>query len=226
MFRPHKLGDIFQNENLTVFFGNRDSKTDEYRKIFSQNYFFRLKQIHSDVVHSVDKSQQDWTLEGDATVTSEKNFAICSISADCMPVFIYNKPREMIAAIHAGWRGIAKRIIPKTIDLMKSKGADPKENVYFIGPHIMKNSFEVDNQVRDEILKSVATAPIQGISEPISDAKSIVDLLAIAEIQIKEFSPDSSIIKHVFDTKTDSRYHSFRRDRENSGRQVSFICLS
>lgn len=226
MFKAHRLGDLYQKENLTVFFGNQHSKTDEYRKTFPQWDFFRLKQIHSDIVHLIDRSQKDLRLEGDASVTREKGFAICAISADCMPVMIFNREAQMIAAIHAGWRGIARRIIPATIAKMKSYGADPARNTYFIGPHILKASFEVENSVRDELLLSVNAGLTRGLSESLSDAKSIVDLLALAELQIRESSPDSVIIKHVFDTKTDGRYHSFRRDRENSGRQVSFICLS
>ncbi len=226
MFNTHPLGHLYQKNGLTVFFGGRDSKTDEFRKIFPQWKFFRLKQVHGNVVHSVDSGQPDMKIEGDASVTVERNLSLCSISADCMPVFIFNPERQMIAAVHAGWRGIAKRVIPATIERMKAQGADPRQNTYFIGPHILKSSFEVENTVRDELLRSTPRGTSAVISETTSNAKSIVDLLALAELQVQEYSIDSNIIKLAFDTKTDLRYHSFRRDKDMSGRQVSFICLS
>lgn len=227
-FRPHRLGSLFQEKQLTVFFGNRGSSTDLFRQDFPQWQFFRLKQIHSDHIFQVDATSPDYNWEGDGSFTFSRKLALCSITADCMPVFIYSEDSQSIAAIHAGWRGIANRIIPKTFEKMKEKGVD-RDNSYsfFIGPHILKSSFEVDNPVRDQILASVEAAHDDKSQyfEAISLTKSLVDLRAVALKQIRLVAPYARVITHLFDTKTDPQYRSFRRDRENSGHQVSFICL-
>lgn len=86
----------------------------------------------------------------DAVVTHLKDFCLCVSTADCVPVLIYDKVREVIAAVHAGWRGTVGRIVEKTIETMRSHyGSEGKDIVACIGPSISLGSFEVGDEVYD-----------------------------------------------------------------------------
>lgn len=84
----------------------------------------------------------------DAVVTQLKDFCLCVSTADCVPVLLYDKEKEVIAAVHAGWRGTVGRIVEKTIEVMKSHyGSESKDLVACIGPSISLESFEVGDEV-------------------------------------------------------------------------------
>ena len=84
----------------------------------------------------------------DAVVTQLKDFCLCVSTADCVPVLLYDKEKEVIAAVHAGWRGTVGRIVEKTIEVMKSHyGSEGKNIVACIGPSISLESFEVGDEV-------------------------------------------------------------------------------
>ena len=84
----------------------------------------------------------------DAVVTQLKDFCLCVSTADCVPVLLYDKEKEVIAAVHAGWRGTVERIVEKTIEVMKSHyGSEGKDLVACIGPSISLESFEVGDEV-------------------------------------------------------------------------------
>ena len=84
----------------------------------------------------------------DAVVTHLKDFCLCISTADCVPVLLYDKEKQVIAAIHAGWRGTVGRIVEKTLEVMKSQyGSEGKNIIACIGPSISLDSFEVGDEV-------------------------------------------------------------------------------
>ena len=86
--------------------------------------------------------------EVDAVVTHLKDFCLCVSTADCVPVLLYDKEKQVIAAVHAGWRGTVGRIVEKTLEVMKSQyGSKGKNIVVCIGPSISLESFEVGDEV-------------------------------------------------------------------------------
>lgn len=86
--------------------------------------------------------------EVDAVVTHLKDFCLCVSTADCVPVLLYDKQKQVIAAVHAGWRGTVGRIVEKTLGVMQSQyGSGGKDIVACIGPSISLESFEVGDEV-------------------------------------------------------------------------------
>ena len=84
----------------------------------------------------------------DAVVTHLKGFCLCVSTADCVPILIYDKEKQVIAAVHAGWRGTVGRIVEKTLEVMKLYyGTDGKDVIACIGPSISLESFEVGDEV-------------------------------------------------------------------------------
>ena len=84
----------------------------------------------------------------DAVVTHLKDFCLCVSTADCVPILIYDTKRQVIAAVHAGWRGTVGRIAENTLEVMESQyGTEGKDVIACIGPSISLESFEVGDEV-------------------------------------------------------------------------------
>ena len=139
-------GEITRYSDVELFFGTKHDKIDEY----SPNNKF-LNQDHSGKAFLLtDNNQQTSDLKVDAIVTTLNDINLCIRSADCVPILVYDKYNEIIAAIHAGWRGASSEIIQNTIKLMESIGGNTSAMNAFIGPCIRRNSYEVGEEVLQE----------------------------------------------------------------------------
>jgi hypothetical protein len=222
------LGFLIEAPQFVALFGGQKSQLLNLQSSFETYQFLRIKQTHGDtVVHSQDYTL-DYKVKADAHYTQAEKTALCISTADCIPVLIYEPRTNYIAAVHAGWRGVANRIVPKTIQTLVDRGAAVENMQVLVGPHIQMNSFEVDNPVRDQILDSIQFFADQNDSlyhKNINAQKSLVDLNQVMKTQMQNCGV---VFDHLYnlhlDTYTDLRFHSYRRDKEKSGRQLSFIC--
>ena len=99
------------------------------RKKISKNSknIFLLSQIHSNKFVFIDKKYKSKTKpRADAIVTDQVNLHIAVLTADCVPILIFDDQRKMIAAIHSGWKGALKGIISKVIKFMVKRGSKTK----------------------------------------------------------------------------------------------------
>src|SRR3989338_8124773 len=119
----------------------------------------------------------------DALITNSAETPIAVRSADCMPILLADPETGAIGAVHAGWRGTAKRILERTIDeLQKNFGAKP-ENIYAaLGPSIGPCCFEVRADVLDAFQK--LGQPVQEYTQPKSDESWMLDLRGLNEHQL------------------------------------------
>lgn len=86
----------------------------------------------------------------DALVTNEANLCLMVLTADCVPVLLFDPERRVIAAIHAGWKGTVADIVGKTVNLLQEHyGCDPCDILAGIGPAIGKCCFEVGQEVAE-----------------------------------------------------------------------------
>ncbi|MEN0058533.1 MAG: peptidoglycan editing factor PgeF [Bdellovibrio sp.] len=223
-------GQELETPEITLLFGNKEAQWSSLRAAYPHYEFVRLKQIHSDAIVESTDPLLDPPVIADAHFTSRVRLALCVITADCMPVFFYDPVRRAVAGIHAGWRGVASRIVPKTLLQLQTEGSEMRDLRVFIGPHIQRSSFEVENDVRDLILSSLGPlSPSERNSyiDVLESSKVRVDLGAVVRAQLQQHH---ILAEHIqtfpADTMTDPQYHSYRRDRDKSGRQISFICLN
>ena len=121
----------------------------------SSKKIFLVKQIHSNkfIYIDSDSKSSDLNINVDAIITDKKKFPIAVLTADCVPLLIYDKKRKMIAALHAGWKGAFKGIIQKVIKFMFSKGCNPKDMTVVIGPSISVKNYEVKNKFKNKFIK-------------------------------------------------------------------------
>ena len=109
----------------------------------SQNIFL-LNQIHSNKFVFIDnKYKSKIKPKADAIITDQINLPIAVLTADCVPILICDNQKQIIAAIHAGWKGAFKGIISKVIKFMIKKGSKTKNITAVIGPAISVKNYEV-----------------------------------------------------------------------------------
>lgn len=104
------------------------------------------KQIHSSIINYSEKPQN---FDGcDAIYTDKKNNFLAVSVADCIPVFLYEPEKKIVAGIHSGWKGTLDKIVSKTIVELKSKfSIDISNLIAFIGPGISQDKYEVGEEV-------------------------------------------------------------------------------
>ena len=143
--------------------GSRDNKNKiiENLKIVknkinkkSKNIFL-LYQFHSNKFVFLKKNFQfsKNKIKADAVITDQKKIPIAVLTADCVPVLLYDNKRKMIAAIHAGWKGALKEIVKKVISFMLKKGCKENSIIAAIGPCIQQNSYNVKEDFKKKFIK-------------------------------------------------------------------------
>lgn len=178
-----------------------------------------LNQVHSDTIYVYDGNIHD----GDAIITDKKNTILGVFTADCVPVLIYDKNKEVIAAIHSGWKGTLKCIVKKTIEKMVHEfNCNSEDLKAYIGPHIMECCYEVSEDLiknfkEEKIYKDIKIATNRKLSLQSCIEKQLLDSGVNSE-QINKLE----ICTHCND---DHILYSYRKDKENCGRMFSFIFI-
>lgn len=221
------LGFLIETPKFTALLGGQKANLANLQASFSGVDFIRIKQTHSDiVVHSMEPSL-DYQVEADAHFTRLPRTALCISTADCIPLLIFDEKTELVASVHAGWRGVANQIVPKTLKTLQGLGASADHLHILVGPHIQMPSFEVSYEVRDAILSSIDFGAVQAESlyhRNLNSEKSLVDLNQVLKTQLENSGLSIDRVYNLsLDTLTDPRFHSHRRDKEKAGRQISFI---
>jgi len=209
MFKETELGFCFQGKNHFVFFGKKNCTIEDLKSAYPHFQFRQTQQTHSDIlIESIPTSENT---EADAHFTTQENVALIVRTADCIPALVYEPNSGIILAVHAGWRGVENKILLKSLMHLNIK----KNLIVYFGPHILQNSFQVDLEVKNKL-------------EPEShqffqkDNKFYIDLKSILTQQLHSFV-ECKLNSLELDTLTDHRLHSFRRDKESSGRNLSFV---
>lgn len=229
------MNNIFfpsNNENKEIFIvtlskghGIKASDiTKEYRQKLEIDFFKEInldikkavfmQQVHRDNIVKIDESnkvfynKENPVKETDALITNLKNVPLVIQTADCLPVILYCKESKSMAAIHSGWRGTVKKIIPKTIELMKQEYNIDKRTMYaYIGAHIFEKDYEVGEEVANYFR-----------AKRIINGKWHVDNSMEAVLQMIE----SGLLEENIEVSNLNSYneifYSYRRDGEQVGR--------
>lgn len=131
---------------------SRQINTDKTNIIMPhQSHGTEIRQIATDFL-TLPEQVKAMILENvDALMTDVRNICIGVSTADCIPILIYDREHHSAAAIHAGWRGTAKRITQKAVEHMRlTYGSRPEALQAVIGPGISLDAFEVGDEVYDE----------------------------------------------------------------------------
>jgi polyphenol oxidase len=187
---------------------------------------FQLKQVHSNQIHVVTQSPLNYLpqIEGDAIVTQCAQVAIGIRTADCLPILIYDPDSKVIAAVHAGWRGTEQKIVQKTIEKMQHDYPTLTESLRVVlGPCIQTKNYEVDQDVERAFHDPVAIKSQYLL--PAANHKWHLDLQRANFLQLEQVGvlPDHIDILNHCTFGEPNRFHSYRRNKSQAGRQLSFI---
>jgi len=116
---------------------------------------YLVKQVHGAKFVFLKKNSfiKNRSVKADAIITEKKKLPIAILTADCVPILIFDKKKKIIAAIHAGWRGAFKGIVQKVIKFMLKKGCKKNDMIVAIGPSISVNSYEIKKQFKEKFIK-------------------------------------------------------------------------
>jgi YfiH family protein len=189
-------------------FPTRDVSDAEFAAALRGRRIVQVKQVHgARAVLAAEAGGQ----EADALVAPRNESVAIGIRvADCVPVLVASTDTGAVAAIHAGWRGVAAGVVPAGVELL-GRGA----LLAAIGPCICACCFEVGADVADRI----------GFVTRRAGDKAYVDLRAAVRAQLRTLGLVDNAIDDVPGcTKHEpDRFYSFRRDGANSGRMLAAI---
>jgi len=213
----------FDSLNLGLYTQDHEDHVDQNRTQFFNQLGFQPSEVsHSHQVHSSEIlwDAQAGGVEGyDALVTQKSGVLLSVTVADCTPILIYDELRQVIAAVHAGWKGTVGGIVSKVLAGMKDRYGTVPQGVYaYIGPCICQETFEVDADVADRFTK-----PYKGWDA--AKEKYLVDLKGANRDQLIDFgvpahqieiSPHSTVLQNDL-------FFSHRKEKGQTGRLLAVI---
>ena len=177
-----------------------------------------LKQVHgARVVHAGSKDFAGDPPEADAIVANRAQDICVVQTADCLPILLCAADGHEIAAIHAGWRGLAAGVIETTIGAMNTAAADI---IAWFGPAISQPAFEVGDEVRAAFIEGDAGAAAAFLPNP--RGRWQADLYALGRRQLAHLAVTAVYGGGLCTYADAERFFSYRRDGQ-TGRLYSFI---
>lgn len=151
----------------------------------------------------------------DSVYTREPGIACAVLTADCLPILLMNRSGDEIAAVHAGWRGLAAGAIQTAIDRFSASS----QLLAVIGPAIGFDAFEVGEEVK----AAFQGAPEQ-VFQALGNGKFLADLNAIAIHQLQKAGVQCFVGMAECTVERNDRFYSYRKEGQ-TGRMASLIWI-
>lgn len=217
--------------NLSSRVGDRGSAvTENWRRLQKQVgrevRFASMQQVHGARV--VEASCDGVSPEADGLMTNSTGVAVTVMTADCVPILLAAPGRRAVAAVHAGWRGTAARIVARAIEEMAARyGCEAGEIFAALGPSIDACCYQVDAVVERSFIDSWGERPDSLQPEVGAAAKYRVDLRAANEQLLHQAGVPAEQIERVGPCTSCAadRYFSHRASKGTAGRQIGFVAL-
>lgn len=223
----------FASLNLGDHVGDDREVVAENRRRFAESLGAHpvfLRQVHGTGVVEIGSRTPDGT-EADACFTREPGVACTIMVADCMPVLFADEAGTVVAAAHAGWRGLAGHggtgVLEATVRTLESAaGVSPASLLAWLGPCIGPGKFEVGPEVREAFTTGDPGAA--SAFAPQAGGKFLADLPALAHrrlaaLGVSRLSGNDGTVRWCT-VSNPSLFFSHRRDRA-SGRFAAAVVL-
>lgn len=201
---------------------------------------YRVKQVHGNIVLtpseirqesdklSVAEEAQDLLPQADGLITEQAQQAVWVASADCTPVLIADAESGQAAAVHAGWRGTAAKIVPQAIARLQNQGSKIQQLRIAMGPAIAGEVYQVSTQVAAEVGNSIITdksednllnilysLPKSPLSADPHPGRVRLDVRRVIGLQLEQFgiSPEQVAIAPHCTYQEPEHFFSYRRDK-------------
>ena len=148
---------VYKSLNCGV--GSNDSKKNVRKnlKIVSKKMgiskkLVLLNQLHSSKIYFINKLPKKKLL-GDGLITAASGMPIAILTADCAPILFFDPKKNIIGAVHSGWKGAYKKIGDKMVKFFKKKGSKLSNICAVIGPCISQSNYEIKNDFKTKFLR-------------------------------------------------------------------------
>lgn len=228
-FPVHAMNMSFTREN------NTDNVLENYRRAaielgVSFAGMTGVCQVHGNDVLLVDETNKGLNKNGnyDAMITQTPGVTLCTVHADCTPVFLYDPTHCAVAAVHSGWRSTAKRISQVAVEAMHHHfGTKPEDLQVVIGPAISLDAFEVDEDVFS-VFRDVFPHLIENPTLCRIPGETTKWHLSVSGFVYHTILESGVLANHVYwdqrCTFSDARrFFSHRRDRGTTGAMAGLI---
>lgn len=221
-----------KDENMNIYFttaeNNINYKFDtiegvnnlsELQRKYDLKNVSYLNQVHSNKVLNADEKILKGDIEGDSIVCSKANIAVGVFTADCVPVILYDKSKNVIAAVHSGWRGTFDNIVENTVDVMKDKyGCSDIKAI--IGPHIRECCYQVSNEL--------ITKFSEKYNKTYKNGERNLNIEKYIKSQLVKYVEEEEITTLNLCTfcSESPEFYSFRKKGKDAGRMFSFIFMN
>jgi len=177
-----------------------------------------LKQVHGVAV--VDAARAGIEPEADGAFAAQPGTVCAVLTADCLPVLLCNRAGTKVAALHAGWRGLAGGVIEAGVQAL---GVPGNELLAWLGPAIGPEAFEVGPEVRTAFIQQDAQAA--QAFRTARDGKYLADIYLLARQRLQRLGV-AAVYGGWFCTVTDgAHFFSYRRDGA-TGRMAALVWLT
>lgn len=213
----------YQGFNLAFHVADRDEDVTANRDQLQKMLQLPSKPIWLNQVHGVrvvEALPENTLQEADASFARQANQVCAILTADCLPILLCDHQGSQAAAIHAGWRGLAKGIIEATLEKLTTQ---PSELLAWLGPAIGPQKFEVGADVYTQF--SELNPGNKTAFKPFTSTTWLADIYELAHIQLRSLGV-SAIYGGEYCTYLQSEdFFSFRRDGQKTGRMATLIWL-
>jgi len=190
-----------------------------------RNRLILMHQTHSNKVVEIKKHNCRKKITADAMITKMKGFAISVVTADCVPIIIYDDRNGIVGCVHAGWKGAFLGIIKNTIRKIQKLGS--KNRLYAsVGPCIGKKSYEVDIKFYRKFVSKSRKYKIYFNYK--SETKKFFNLRKFVTDKLQEFNVQvDQIDRDTYAEKSNffSYRRSFKLKQKDYGRCISTVRL-
>jgi len=192
-------------------------------------HFIVANQTHSDHIKIIDnsvsrgwKSNLDAIEDCDALITNLSNVVLTILTADCVPILLYDPVQQVVAAVHAGWKGSKAQIVKKTVrKMIHTFDTNPTDIQVGIAPSIGACCYEVG----EDVAKYFFDTPLAYKQK---EEKYMLNLPYVNKQQLLECGVKESHIEmsHICTACNVEHYFSYRKEQGCSGRFMSMIALN
>ena len=171
-----------------------------------------LTQVHGTSVVHADAPGE---LIGDASVSLRAGVVCTVMTADCLPILLCDRSASRVAAIHAGWRGLADGVVEAAIEAL-----DGQELMAWLGPAIGPEAFEVGDEVRQAFIRRLERC--ESAFRPSTDDRWMADLYTLARLELEKLGVEAVYGGEYCTFSDPERFFSYRRDGQ-TGRMATLI---
>ena len=191
----------------------------------TRDNLFAIRQVHGSRVAVAEDEMRDGknpphVIEADAAITALTGVAVGVLTADCLPVLLYDPVKRVAGAAHAGWKGTEKEIGSKTVEAMRARFASRPEDIRAaLGPCIGPCCYEIGDEVAQRFSATKALLREGG--------RTTLDM-ALANMEQLErggLKRENITLPGACTACSNRDFFSYRKDAGSTGRQLSFIII-